>query len=126
MANVGALVWVIAVVVMFAVVPVEGEVSAASSGGPAVVTHTSSTLLETEGTSVLVVLALPAVPAIVALARRRRTTTLVAAWVTTVFCLLGSMTIGLFYVPAAVLLFLAAHWQRARPQEPAASRQYAA
>jgi hypothetical protein len=108
----GALVLAAAASLSFALVPVSHEESTSggtSDGAVFSETRTSSeTLVESEGPSVLVTLAVPVVPAVVALTVRRRTATKVAAWLTGLFCLVGAMSIGLFYVPAAVTLGLAA------------------
>jgi hypothetical protein len=112
----GAVGWALLIGLLFSLVPVERtESSSGASDGRVAspVTTASSTLLEAEGPSVLIVLALPVVPATVALARRRRSVSLVAGWVTAVFCLLGAMSVGLFYLPVVALLFVAAARQRA-------------
>ncbi len=111
---IGAVLTAAAVSLAWALLPsVAWETGSASSDGTVMVESGTSTLVESEGPSVLFVLALPVVPAAVALAVRRRRLTLVAAWLTAAFCFLGMLSVGLFYVPTAALLFLASRQNRA-------------
>jgi hypothetical protein len=113
----GAVAWtaLVGVFFLFASVGESVSVSAASptaaDPSPEVVTTRSTeTLLEHEGPSVLVVLAVPIVLALVGAggpglaARQRR---IGAGSLLLVGCLLGAMSVGLFYLPAAVLLLAA-------------------
>lgn len=83
-----------------------------SGTGEVVTTATSGheTLLAGEGPSVLIVLAVPVVLAAAGAwpwtARRARRARLVAGWLLLIGVLAGAMTIGLFYLPAAVLLLV--------------------
>ena len=87
----------------------------ASSGADGEVTEWSETssesLLEAEGPSVLVVLAIPVIPPAVALGARRRRVSLGAGWLCLAFCLLAILSLGIFYLPVAILLLVAARWQ---------------
>jgi hypothetical protein len=74
-----------------------------------------TTLIQSEGRSVLILLAVPVLVASGALVRRRWAG-LAAASVLTIFCLLGAMSIGFAYVPAAVLA-----WVVARSKKPTAT-----
>jgi hypothetical protein len=114
---IGAFVWAVVIGGVLGWFPTSNETSTSSGSSNGEVFSTieteSTTLLEEEGPSVLIVLAVPVVVAGGALAARRRTATLVAASVLAVLCVLGLMSIGIFYVPAVVLLFVAASRQKA-------------
>jgi|RhiMethySRZTD1v2_1073278.scaffolds.fasta_scaffold11796_10 hypothetical protein len=110
-----AVAWTVAVGLALLAVPTGTSVGAASSGvgstGSEVVTTTShETLLEHEGAGVVALLLVPVVVALAgalgrgATVRRRR---IAAGGVLAVACLLGAMTLGIFYVPAAALLLTA-------------------
>lgn len=79
------------------------------SGQPIVIEPAQVTLLENEGAGVIPVLLLPALlaggPLLARGRRRRRAYALIAAIGTTVLVVLGAMSIGLFFLPAAVLLW---------------------
>lgn len=95
---------------------VSSSVSVSPNGhqGPVstVVHHSTRTLLSQEGPSVLIVLAVPVGLAVAAIAvsrtRRRQGIRVVLACLLGVGCLLGAMTVGLFYVPAAGALAVCA------------------
>ncbi len=79
-------------------------------------TRSSYTLLEEEGPGLLVVLAIPVVLAlagVIGAATQRAWLTTGAAGVLVVGVLLGAASIGLFFVPAAIALLLAAMWTAA-------------
>lgn len=80
-------------------------------------TYVSRTLLENEGASVLVPLAIPVLITALALARSRtrsaRTVAMVGAFLLWIFTILGAMSIGYIYLPATGALTLAA--RRLRP-----------
>ena len=92
------------------------SVSVSPSGrqGPVstVVRHSSHTLLSQEGSSVLIVLAIPIVLAFAAIAvsgtHHRQGIRIVLACLLGVGCLLGAMTVGPFYLPAAAALVVCA------------------
>jgi hypothetical protein len=107
-----AAVWTFVMTAIWLFLPASRSTSVSSSSSGETTSATSTeTLLESEGTSVLLVLAVPVVLVGIALltrrsrhARRLRLTTgglLFAAG------LLGAASIGLFYLPAAVLLLVA-------------------
>lgn len=83
----------------------------ASGGSSRSSTTSAATLLEVEGPSALIPLLLPlallAVPVVGWRAAKRRTITRLAAILLTVFVVLGSFTVGLFFVPAALALWMA-------------------
>jgi hypothetical protein len=104
-----SLAWTIAAGALLAFIPT-GEVSesGASSDGTYARTY-HQTLVQSEGRSILVLLAVPVVfAAIGAFARGRAAlpARAVSAWLLGVGCLLGLLSIGLFYVPAFVLMVL--------------------
>jgi len=104
-----AVAWSVVVGLALLAVPTGTSVAVASNGSEVVTTTSHETLLENEGASVV---ALVLVPVAVALAgtlgrgtvRRRR---IAAGGVLAVACVLGATTLGIFYVPAAALLFTA-------------------
>jgi hypothetical protein len=106
-----AVAWTVVAAMVLVVAPMSRTVATASDGSDVVVTTTSSqTLLENEGASVILVLLVPVAIALAGAvgrgprARRRR---IAAGSVLTVACLLGAMSIGIFFVPAAALLLTA-------------------
>jgi hypothetical protein len=104
-----AVAWTVATALVLLVAPMGTTVSASSNGSDTVTTTTHPSLLETEGSGVVVILLVPVALALAgalgrAAARQRR---IVAGSVLTVFCLLGAMSIGIFFVPAAAALLAA-------------------
>jgi hypothetical protein len=83
----------------------------AAGGSARSSTTGSATILEVEGPSALIPLLLPlallAVPVVGWRAAKRRAITRLAAILLTVFVVLGSFTVGLFFVPAALALWMA-------------------
>jgi len=81
-----------------------------SSDGTTVTESSTHTLVEVEGASVLLVLAVPVVLAGIAVAAARATRArdirFACGGLLMAGCLLGAASIGLPYVPAAVALFL--------------------
>jgi hypothetical protein len=128
-AIVGALAFLLAVgaSVFFLVVPVYAGVSASSSissdgtqtVGPVTTSHT--TLLEENGRGVLIPLAVPVVltgvGALLSLRRRWLPGHLAVACVLLAGCLLGAMTVGVFYAPGALALMVSAGLSGARTPE---------
>jgi hypothetical protein len=108
-----ALVLAVIVAILLAVAPTGHSESVSSRPGGSVVTETSNpSLLDSEGPSVLIPLAVPALLAGLALACRRRAISLTTGGLCLAGCLLGAASIGLFFLPVAVLLLLAARWER--------------
>jgi len=105
-----AVAWTVAVALVLLVAPMGTSVSVASNGSETVTTTSHPTLLETEGAGVIVILLVPVVLAVAgavgrgSTARRRR---IVAGSVLTGACVLGAMSIGFFFVPAAAALLAA-------------------
>ena len=112
--------WVALVAVALAVVaglglafyPVyQGESQTVSSSGVVTSSSDGATLIDENGPWVALVLCVPVV--LVALGlwgaiRGRKTLAWVSAGVLLAFCVLGGFSIGLFYLPAGLLLLLAA------------------
>jgi hypothetical protein len=69
---------------------------------------TRATLLEVNGQSAIIPVALPVVVALVPVLFPHRVIRIIAAVVLGAFALIGGFTIGLFYVPAAVAMVVAA------------------
>jgi hypothetical protein len=104
-----AVAWTVAVALVLLVAPMGTRVSASSNGSETVTTTSHTSLLETEGAGVIVILLVPVAVALAGAlgrgaARQRR---IVAGSVLLVFCLLGAMSVGLFFVPAAAALLTA-------------------
>jgi hypothetical protein len=103
-------------------------VEAAGGGGPA--RHLCATLVKANGVRVLGVLALPVLVAgvgLVAVRRRRRGMLLVVMVALVAFCVLALASVGLFYLPAAVALVIAAvGWRHPPATSPAADGPSAA
>ncbi len=115
---IAGLVLAIAASALFTSYPMGSSTSTSSSisstgvQSSTVIHHSSETLLAHEGPSVLIVLAIPVVLAlgaiVVARWRHRQGARIVIAFLLLVGCLLGAMSVGLFYVPAAALLVVSA------------------
>ena len=77
------------------------------ASGQTVTTEHCSSLIETNGSGVLVVLAFPVVFAVVGLLgvrKRNRVATWTSVLLLGALCVLGLATVGLFYLPSLVLL----------------------
>lgn len=95
--------------VVLAIVPFSRSTSCVStSDGRSTCSSSTSSLLDTEGASVLVVLAVPVAVALVgALQPRRRGVLIAVAAALTVGVVLAAMSIGVFYVPTLVAAWFA-------------------
>jgi hypothetical protein len=86
--------------------------TSSSAGSPSPTTVTHQTLLQHEGSGVLVVLAVPvlvaALGAAVRAARGRRAARVFSAFLLCAFSVMGAASVGLFYAPAAVAMAAAA------------------
>ncbi len=69
---------------------------------------THATLLEVNGTYALLVVMFPVAVSLLPLLVRKRPLRITAAFLMGAFALIGSFTIGLFYLPAAIVMFRAA------------------
>ena len=113
-----AVVWSVIVGIALALMPFGESTSVTtSSSGAMVETTTRDSLLQTEGTGVLVILAVPALLALASLLVRQRPIRLALGGMLCFACVLGALSVGVFFLPAAVMLVAAAV---ATPAEPAA------
>ena len=87
----------------------------AVAGSPETCTTGSESALEHEGASVLVVLAVPVLVSAMPLVYSRRGVAIAAAVFLSALVVLGGFSIGLFYLPALVLAWLAAAASGGRP-----------
>lgn len=129
---VAAVLWTIGTGIAFLSVPVGTSVSSATTSSASsgtstgvetteVTTTSSETLLEAEGASVVILLLIPvAIALIAALARgrRRRGVRLGAGIASTAACLVAILTLGFFYLPAALLLLASAIRTPTPPARP--------
>jgi hypothetical protein len=115
----------IAVVLLFAPI-ISFEACSVTSGEPAVCSEGSRSLLSAEGLWVILPLALPAIACLVPL----RLTGNLAAWLTAVallvFCLLTGFTIGVFFMPVALIALVLAALRTGRAPAPQRSPTNAA
>ncbi len=112
-----AFVFAVAVAAGLALLPsgTESLSTSSTAGSEVVIETTSESLLEYEGPSVLLPLSVPVALAGAALARRTRRTSRITGLLCVAGCVLGMMSIGLFFLPVPVLLLLAARWQSPVP-----------
>ena len=98
------------------VLPIHSTASCgAVAGSPETCTTGSESALEHEGASVLIVLAVPVLVSAMPLVYSRRTVAIAAAVLLTALLVLGGFSIGLFYLPAVVLAWLAVAAPGGRP-----------
>jgi len=71
------------------------------------VQRTRGTLLQVNGPYILIPVLLPVLTALIALLLRKQVVRFVAAILMALFVVLGGFTIGLFYLPAGILMLLA-------------------
>ena len=83
-------------------------------------TITSTNLVSSEGTWVLLLVAIPVMIALVPVLVARRGARVVASVLLWAFCLVGLASIGLFFVPAAALMTVALFVHEPRPASAAA------
>lgn len=77
------------------------------------------TALQVNGPWVLVIVAIPVLIALLPIALRfRRSSRIVSALVLWILCVLGALSIGVFFVPAAILMTIAAARSDAAPLPP--------
>ena len=99
-------------------VSTESSSSSAVVGGGNAIVHTTSgslSLVASQGLGVLVPIGIPVVLTLLALLVPRRTVRIVVTALLWAFCLLGLLSIGLFFVPAAVLMTIAAAMNDPQP-----------
>ena len=89
----------------------------AVAGGTETCTTGSESLLQSEGLSVLAVLAVPVFVAAVAVVFPRRGVAVTSAVLLTVLTLLGAASLGLFYLPTAAVAWVAVAASASQPRE---------
>lgn len=105
-----ALAWALGAAAVVLIAPLGTSVSVDSSGRSE---RSSYTLLESEGAGIVVVVAIPvalALASVVGAATRRVWLTRAAALLLMIGVLLAAASIGLFFVPSAIAVILAASW----------------
>ena len=123
----GATLWVAVVTFVWLLAPI-GESTSVSQSSTGQITTTTShdSLLDTEGTAVVGVLAVPVALVAIAIAAQgsswRRRARCIAGGLLLVGSLLGAMSVGLPYLPAAVALLVAG--LRTPPGPVSAPRPY--
>ena len=104
--------------VVLSFLPISSTASCeAVAGGTETCTTGSKSLIQSEGLSVLAVLAVPVVVAALAVVFPRRGATVTAAVLLTVLTLLGAVSLGLFYLPTTALAWFAVAANARRPSE---------
>lgn len=85
-----------------------GETHSTDAKGHMTVTRTQATLLQVNGRSALISLGIPVLIALIPVLIPKRGVSIGAAILLSVFAILGGFTIGLFYVPSAITMIVAA------------------
>lgn len=101
--------------VALALLPFGASSMGTDTSGVYVESTTRHSLLESEGATALIPLAIPALLGLLALFVRLRPVRMASGALLLVFCILGAMSIGLYFLPGAVLLLIAASQQPRRP-----------
>ncbi len=102
--------------VVLSFLPISSTASCeAVTGGTETCTTGSESLLQSEGLSVLAVLAVPVFVAAVAVVFPRRGVAVTSAVLLTVLTLLGAASLGLFYVPTTALAWFAVAASASQP-----------
>jgi hypothetical protein len=111
--------WAIAAFIALLVLPVYSSITTTMNG---TAVRGSATLLSVNGPRVLFVLAVPVLASLLAIipapSRVQRVLAIAAAAIASGFVLLGAMTVGVFFLPTALALILAA-LSPGTPREPA-------
>lgn len=106
---IAALVWAVLVGGLLAVLPLgETSTTTTSGSGTGSTTTSSESLLASEGAGVLLVLAVPALLALIAVVVPRRDVRMGLGGLATVACVVAVLSVGAFFLPAAGLLLAAA------------------
>lgn len=107
----GAALWVGAITLLWLFVPVRESTSTSVASSGVVTTSTHESLLDSEGSSVVIVLAVPVAIVALSVAAQgtswRRRARIVSGALLLLGALLGAMSVGLPYLPAAVALLVA-------------------
>jgi hypothetical protein len=101
------LVVALSIAVLLALAPLGSyESCSATSSGSSVCTAGHESLVDREGTSVLIVLAIPVALAALPLATGSRRVALVVATLLTVFMVISALSIGVFLLPVVLVAWL--------------------
>ncbi len=91
-----------------------------SPGGEVVTRSYNVSLFQTEGAWILVVVSVPVLVASIPVLVRRRAARIVSAVLLWIGCIVGMWSVGMFFVPAAIVMTAAA--ARSEPAPPTTSR----
>ena len=106
--SIAALAAAVLAALVAAFLPSGQEMSATGGPGLVTVTHNYSvSLFQVDGARVLVVVSVPVVLALIAVMVRNRAVKVAATVLLWIGCVLGMLSVGLFFVPAAVLMTFA-------------------
>jgi hypothetical protein len=95
--------------ILFLVIPTyNGETRSTDAQGHTTVTRTQATLLEVNGRWTLLSLGVPVLIALIPVLIPKRGVRIGAAILLGVFAIIGGFSIGLFYVPSALTMIVAA------------------
>jgi MFS family permease len=94
---------------------IQQEHESTDAGGSTIVTSSSTSLVSSEGAAVLLILAIPVLITLMPVLVSRRGVRTGTAVLLLGLCVLGLASIGLFFVPAAVLMSVAAFVHDPRP-----------
>ena len=102
-----------------AVAPTGRETTFYGSSSGAFSTRSSSvSMFQVNGAWVLVVVSVPVLVALIAVVTRRRGARIVAAVLLWIGCALGMLSVGFFFVPAAILMTVSAARREPMPVPP--------
>lgn len=113
---IAAVLWTVAAGVALALLPLGESSTGTNIAGVFVESTTRHSLLESEGATILIPLAIPTLLASLALIVRLRPMRLASGALLLAFCVLGAMSIGVYFLPAAVLLLVAGSQQPTAPK----------
>lgn len=89
-----------------------------TTGGPNVTSSSSVSIFQTDGVWVLVVVSVPVLVSLIAVLLPQRRAKMVSAVLLWVGCFLGMFSVGMFFIPAAILMTLAASRSETAPIPP--------
>jgi len=75
-------------------------------------------MFHTDGAWVLIVVSVPVLVALVPVLMHRRTARVVSSVLLWIGCLVGMFSVGMFFIPAAILMTVAASWTLPIPPTP--------
>jgi hypothetical protein len=117
--TVAALLLAVIGALVAAFAPLGSAMEVSGSPGGVMVTRTSNvSLFQTEGAWVLVVVSVPVLVALVPVLVRRRAARIVSAVLLWIGCVVGMWSVGLFFLPAAIVMTVAAARREPAPVPP--------